>query len=235
MKDYNYIFFDADDTIFDFKRAQKEAFIKLYKHLELSLPSQDDAYNAYMIINHALWEDFERGEITQASLRLKRFERFLIDLGINNLRHTPDQLAHFYEMALGEGRYLIDGAEELVCKLSKSFKLAIITNGLKHVQESRLYNSSITSYFKAIIISGVVGYSKPQREIFEIAQIETGFYPSEKVLFVGDSLTSDIVGANAFGFDTCWYNPQHNTVSDNVKPTYEIHQLEELYTILNFK
>ena len=47
-------------------------------------------------------------------------------------------------------------------------------------------------------------------------------------LLVGDSLTSDMMGGQNAGIDTCWYNPGGKPNSLGVPGTYEITRLEEL-------
>ena len=44
-------------------------------------------------------------------------------------------------------------------------------------------------------------------------------------------LEKDIKGGNEVGMDTCWFNIRNENVS-MYKPTYEIHKLEELKSIL---
>jgi FMN phosphatase YigB (HAD superfamily) len=52
------------------------------------------------------------------------------------------------------------------------------------------------------------------------------------VLVVGDSLSSDIQGGINAGLDTCWLNPNHAENPGQVRPTYEITRLDELYQIV---
>ncbi len=47
---------------------------------------------------------------------------------------------------------------------------------------------------------------------------------------VGDDLVADIQGAQRFGMDQVFFNP--NGLAHGEKPTYEINQLEELRNIL---
>ena len=45
---------------------------------------------------------------------------------------------------------------------------------------------------------------------------------------VGDSLTSDVLGANRFGFDSCWFNSKGKRNDTQIIPKYEIKTLKEL-------
>ena len=69
---------------------------------------------------------------------------------------------------------------------------------------------------------------KPDPGIFEIALNHLGYTDKNRVLMIGDSLTSDIQGGKNFGIDTCWYNPNRLDLKPDVIPTYQTHDLAEL-------
>ena len=56
----------------------------------------------------------------------------------------------------------------------------------------------LSRFLDSVVISGVVGYSKPNPEIFRIALKEVGALPAEAV-HVGDLYDADIVGARNAG------------------------------------
>ena len=82
--------------------------------------------------------------------------------------------------------------------IHQSFKTALITNYdyPQHIQRI-LREMELSPHFDAVLISGAVGSSKPERRMFDMALAKTGLQPSEAV-FVGDSL-EDIQGALAAG------------------------------------
>lgn len=57
---------------------------------------------------------------------------------------------------------------------------------------------------------------KPRRELFEMALEKTGLNPDE-VVHVGDSLSSDVAGANAVGIDAIWVNRADKDIPKGVK------------------
>ena len=57
----------------------------------------------------------------------------------------------------------------------------------------------ITKYFDRLVVSGLVGYEKPRKEIFDIAK---SFYPDEKFVMIGDNPTADVIGGKAAGMTT---------------------------------
>ena len=77
---YPYLLFDADDTLFDFPKASSQAFSVMCRKNDV--PDSPEAYQLYHEVNQALWEAFNRGEITKEFLTLERYVRFLKVLGM---------------------------------------------------------------------------------------------------------------------------------------------------------
>ena len=71
---YDAILIDADDTLFDFRGAEKNAIGAIIQQLGIL---DEAAPQVYHRLNRACWEAFERGEVTQAELRVRRFRDFL--------------------------------------------------------------------------------------------------------------------------------------------------------------
>lgn len=224
---YRWLLFDADGTLFDYDRAEAQALAATFD--QIGYPFDEEILSKYRHINGDLWLAFEKGEIHQKELKTERFDQ-LCQLFEVNL--DPSLLSQLYLKNLGQGTYLIDGAEESVEKLNDRFNLAIITNGLRDVQRPRIADSSIYGYFPVIVISEEVGAAKPDKKIFDIAFQMMDGPQKEEVLLIGDSLTSDIAGAMNYGIDSCWFNPNRQRRPSGLKIRYEINQLSELIDIL---
>lgn len=225
---YETILFDVDDTLLDFGITEKEALNKAF--LKFGLPTGlVDYHDSYREISNVLWQDLEQGSITLAELGVERFRRLFLkhDININ-----AEMFNRVYLRYLGKEVHLIEGAEE-VCTALSNRRLAIITNGFKEVQISRLKASPLSDMFEYLIISEEVGYPKPEKEIFDYAFSKLQITNKDNVLIVGDSLTSDIQGGNNYGIDTCWFNPYQKENNTDIIPTYEISKLAELIHILS--
>lgn len=110
--------------------------------------------------------------------------------------------------------------------------MLLLTNGSPHLQNTKLsITPEISPYFDHIVISGDFGRGKPDPSIFEHAVSLIGVDKSECIM-VGDNLMTDILGANRAGIKSVWINREKAEKQD-VLPTYEIHQLEELFAILD--
>ena len=202
MQKYDIILLDADDTLLDFKRAEKAAITETL--LAFGLPSSEYIISAYSEINSRCWKMLERREITKAHLKVLRFaelcKRFSFDA-------NPAKIAENYEKKLSEQAFLINGALDFCKNLSARCEIYLITNGIKSVQDGRMARSGILPYIKEVFVSEDIGFEKPDVRYFQIVASKIEKFSKERALVVGDSLSSDIAGGINFGLDTCWFNP----------------------------
>jgi putative hydrolase of the HAD superfamily len=136
---------------------------------------------------------------------------------------------------LSQGTQLIDGAENVLKTLNGNVGMILMTNGIKEVQRSRLSLSTISKFSSDIIISDEVGVAKPNKEIFEIAFKKMLFPDKEKVLMIGDNLSSDIKGGMDFGIPTCWYNPRKRDPDPLIRADYEIYDLQDIPSLVGIE
>ncbi len=127
---------------------------------------------------------------------------------------------------------LLPGARDLIDSLSDRAKLGIITNGFEELQDVRLEKTGLKKFFEQVIISEQVGVAKPDKKIFEYALGKMNNPCKSKVLMVGDTLQSDIVGGINFGIETCWLNSHNVEIEKGIEPTYTVTSLSELQKIL---
>ena len=227
-KHYPWLWFDADNTLFDYNRAEA---IALLTSLQLfGLPFQQRYMDTYRSINQSLWESLERQEIKPDVLRVRRFELFLE--AIHEVG-SAEGLSTAYVQQLGLCFDLIDGAYEVLNALHGKSKIAIVTNGLTAVQRSRLELSPIKPFISELIISEEIGAAKPHAAFFEIASARTGNPSKNDVLIIGDSLSSDMQGGVNYGINTCWFNPNAEPKPQDLRVTYEIRRLQDLLTIVD--
>lgn len=225
---YEIIIFDADETLFDFKKSERHAFKNTMFEFDIEY-DENHHLKVYSDINAAIWKEFEDGLITQEKLKVERFERLSDSL---NAEFNAAEFAKSYMKHLSFASFLYDDSIDLIESLHKDYKLTIITNGLKDVQNNRIRKSIIGKFFEDIVISEEIGLSKPDPKIFEHALNNIKHTDKNKVLIVGDSLTSDIQGGINFGIDTCWFNPNRIVNKTEIKPTYEISNLMDLKDML---
>ncbi len=221
------IFFDLDDTIFNFHIAEKTALIKTLRFLGIEPKEQTLA--RYSELNLMQWKLLEKGEITRAEVKVRRYQLLFDELGVDC---SAAEAAAYYEKQLSIGHWFMEGAEELLQKTYNKYNLYVVSNGTATVQHGRIKSSGIEKYFKGIFISQEIGFNKPRPEFFEgcFAKIEN--FEREETIIVGDSLSSDILGGKNVGIKTVWFNPQKEK-ADDIKPDFEIERLSDLIELLN--
>lgn len=225
---YELLIFDADETLFDFEKSQRVALEKSFYEFTFDCP-YSEFNKAYLEINKHIWIEFEQGMITAKVLKTERFRRLFEILGASLL---PEDFAKAYERNLAQASFVYDGVDQLLSRLSRNYRMAIITNGLYSVQNGRIAKSDIHAYFDEIVISEAVELVKPDPRIFDLTLERLGHYNKETVLMIGDNLKSDILGGIRAQLDTCWLNPSGKANVTEIVPTYEIKTVHEIESIL---
>ena len=116
--------------------------------------------------------------------------------------------------------------------LKSKYRQYATTNGSKEAQDKKLSKSHLIDIFDDVFISEVVGYDKPSLEYFDYIFSKIGHYQKEEMILIGDSLTSDMLGAINSNITSCWYNPKHLENKLGLKVDYEIDDLNEIIDIL---
>lgn len=222
------IFFDLDDTIFDFHKAEQIALKATLEHM--GAPSDEATVDRYHEINIAHWKRLEKGEITREQVKVGRYETLFKELGINNIDAVA--ATRYYEGRLAIGHYFIDGAPQMLKNLSHKYNLYLVSNGVKKVQDGRLKNSGIEKYFKLIFISEVIGFDKPDIRFFEKCFSQIPDFKKDESIIIGDSLSSDILGGKNCGITTVWFNKNNVENNSEIVPDYEICDLNEVESLL---
>ena len=108
----------------------------------------------------------------------------------------------------------------------------VVSNGTVVAQTKKLTRSGLGALMDGVFLSEQLGAEKPKKEFFD--QVFAAIGPVEKgeTMIVGDSLTSDIQGANNYGLPCCWFNPKKAPKPKALRVDYEIRDLRELYGIV---
>ena len=228
MAKYYCILFDADNTLLDFDAAESKALADTLRNY--GIEPDAETVQIYRTINGELWRQLEKGQIRRDKLMAERFTRFLKAVnaagsGAEMNQYYLDQLSTHPDLAAPN---VLDVMKEL----AEGATLAVVTNGFDRVQSRRVAESGLKEFVEEVFVSEKLDSEKPNRKIFDTALRSLGVENRERVLMVGDSLTSDIQGGINAGLDTCWFNPSHNENPGKVCPTYEIETLEELYPLV---
>jgi YjjG family noncanonical pyrimidine nucleotidase len=208
QKKYTHLFFDLDNTIWDFNSNSFDAlYIALKKlHLLEEIGSYNAFFKIYCEVNERLWDLYRQGLMSKKVLSVQRFEESFerhgtpvnIGGGVVNIAYLNEMPSH---------TRLVNGAREVLDYLHGRYEIAIITNGFKEVQYDKIRKSELSKYFSKIFISEEIGEQKPGKKIFEYA-IKSMNAPKKSSLMIGDSWEADIIGAMNFGIDQIYFNPK---------------------------
>ena len=229
MRNYDVILWDLDGTLLDFKLSERYALGVCLKDYGIELT--EELLALYSGINENYWKRLELGEVTKKELLPGRFRDFFAAVGITHI--DPVAIQQKYQRELGTMTYYMDDSDKLLADLKqKGFKQYMVTNGVVITQEIKMKNSGFDKIVDGIFISDEIGFEKPRIEFFEAAFAQIPDFDKKRAILIGDSLTSDIKGANNAGVDACWYNPEGKKNSAGFDIRYEIKNLQELYDIL---
>lgn len=221
---FSTLLMDADDTLFDFTACEYNALEKTMEAFGLEF--NERIHKCFSEINSGLWRQFEKNRITRSELRVRRFSRLLEECFSSSM--PADDLADAYVEQLSMQAVLFDESEEAVKELSKYYAIYIITNGLKTVQYGRFSRIPLKQYLKGLFISDEMGVQKPSAEYFRLVMEKIDEKDADRILVVGDSLTSDMQGGRNAGLHTCLFDPYDMVTMPNELCDYKIHSLKEI-------
>ncbi len=229
MNNYDILLFDADNTLFDFSAAERECFFDLAP--AFNIPAKQSVYEAYRKFNLESWKDIEKGILDKEFLLLRRYKRLFEFLNIHGDEKALNQA--FLEK-LAEKSILFPYAQTLLNNLLAAKKrIFLITNGVASVQYGRLNSSPVKNVFEKVFISEEIGASKPDKKFFDYVEANISHFDKEKTIVIGDSLSSDIAGANNAELDCIWYDPEFSqALPDGVCVNYIARTLQEIERFL---
>lgn len=231
-KSFDILFWDVDGTLLDFLAAEDISIRSLFKDFGMG-ECTDEMLKLYSGINAAYWKKLEKGEMSKPEILVKRFETFFSEIGFVGVDCAAFDKA--YQKRLGETVLFRDDSYEWVKSLKGKIPQYAASNGTTVAQIGKLTNSGLINLLDGVFLSEQLGAEKPSPVFFEKAFEKIGNVNRERVLIVGDSLSSDILGAKNAGIKSCWYNPLHHPNTTAVRADYEIDHLKLIPEILGLK
>ncbi len=224
---FKYILMDIDGTLLDFEKCACNAFLKTAKALGLNF--NEDDYAVYSKCNDKYWKKYEKHEISQNELKIKRFDETFSILGINMSGEVFNPL---YGENLSKQYIKTKGASDLLDYLYPKYEMWAVTNGIAKTQHIRLHESGLDKYFKYIFISEEIGVNKPNKEYFDRCFEITGIKDKSECILIGDSVSSDMRGAYNANLTKCWYEPTGTSPCPDFPIEYRVKSLAEIKKIL---
>lgn len=228
------LLFDLDQTLLDF-HASEQISLKIIMEKNYQV-FKEEYYNFFKQVNKALWLEFEKGSISKNELFETRFRRLFEVCGCNTDKKDLLKINSDFIDCMSQNGVLMAGALEFLQKVIDHVpdaRIYIITNGVTRNAMGRIASTGLKDYISKVFVSDAIGVSKPARSYFD-AVINDISDPAEGYLVIGDSLSSDMLGAKNAGLSSCWFMPEGN-IEEAMKEyeiDYSASSFEELYEII---
>lgn len=229
---YKSIFIDLDDTLWAFTENARDTFEDMYHQyrFERYFQSFDHFMKLYTPKNLELWELYGRHEISKDELNARRFSYPLLQVGVDDPALVKAYSDGFFA-AIPYKRKLMPHAMEALEYLSGKYRLYILSNGFRELQEQKMRSAGILHYFRKIVLSEDIGAHKPFPAIFNFAMSATQseFRTS---LMIGDNWKNDVAGARDVGMGQGYYCPDAEPSVLDFQPTFLLRDWEEIEKVL---
>tara|TARA_Y100000588_G_scaffold390172_1_gene494863 strand:+ start:803 stop:1555 length:753 start_codon:yes stop_codon:yes gene_type:complete len=166
-------------------------------------------------------------------------ERFMLALTKLGYLATPETSRIARMLSLLHMEQLAKAVEvpvahiDFLARLRTRYPIGLLSN-FDHGPTVRriLKRDRVSSYFDPIVISDEHGWRKPHANIFLDTLAMLSANP-ETVLYVGDSVVDDVLGARGAGLDVAWINARAQQLPDEIPPPdYEVTAIPALSTLL---
>jgi putative hydrolase of the HAD superfamily len=138
----------------------------------------------------------------QPQYRALAWRRALVDIGVSDLKLAA-QLAEAFAREARARLAPYSGAIDAVRAARESCPVALLTNGESSIQREKIAAAGFGDAFDAILVSGDIDTGKPDPAPFRHILAQLGTRAADAVM-VGNSLTSDVLGAQRVGMRAVW-------------------------------
>lgn len=255
------LIFDLDNTLIWDEKSINESFRATCLHAASKVPVQTAALekavrqsakelfhesewfewadSIELTFLEALWGRFD-GETQQANpsihhwalaYQAEAWTKGLFICGVDN-PELGVELSRQFASERRKRPHIYKDTFEVLNLLHSRIPMLLLTNGDSQLQREKIDSiSGLADYFDHIIVSGEFGVGKPSPLIFEHAVNLLGI-SSGQCMMVGDTLGTDILGANRAGISNIWINHSGKSAPADNQPTYEVRSLEGIIPII---
>ena len=227
---YKAVLFDIDDTLFDSSLMSSSARRNAIRALRRSGIDIDEE-KGYSLLKKIVKK--------YGSNYNEHFNRFLEELG-----HQPHPrlIAAAVVAYHSEKHALLKPFPDVVqtlLVLMKELKIGIVSDGIQEKQWEKIIYLGLQHFFESVVINENPADQKPGTYGFQRALNELGIDQPSSVLYIGNSIEKDVVGANRMGLVSVLFDPMKKIdlekISDEKKPDYIIHRISEIIKIVGIK
>ena len=230
---HNFLF-DLDQTLLDFHASERKALgiVLIAKGLSYS----EEVYEHFKVYNKSLWLEFEKGTISRTELFTMRFNEVIRKCGGDPADFDALEINSEFINTMAKNGVLMEGSLDFVKRIKSDIpdsRIYIASNGFTLNAIGRIKSTGLIDYLDGIFVSEDIGVSKPASEFFDKCLEKIG-EPKETCIMIGDSLTSDMLGAKNASITSVWFMPEGD-IKSRMKEydiDYAASSFDDIYEIL---
>lgn len=145
---------------------------------------------------------------------------------------VKELLTVYYKEIFAPRKIYPDVIPALTSLKARGVRMGVVSNTTNpgFIKDCERVSFGLDSFFEFSIYSSQVPYRKPHPSIFKLAVKRLNLTPAD-ILFVGDTLETDVAGPQAVGMAAAWINRRNCERTNSIYPDYEIDSLEKLPNI----
>jgi putative hydrolase of the HAD superfamily len=226
LKGIKAMLFDIDDTLFDTATLAKMARMNAVKAMMesgLLIHDVQRGYRSLLRIVEKYGANYDQ-----------HFDRLLEDLGYpQDPKIIAAGIVAYHDTKLAYLKPDPDVIPTLIVLRDNGLKIGIVSNGRSVKQWEKIIRLGLQHFFHTVVISEEVGFEKPDTEIFKVALKKLNVKPDE-ALYVGDTLETDVLGANKSGVVSVRLlkkRQKESPVSKTIRPRAIIRRISDLLSL----
>lgn len=222
------ISFDGDMTLWDFEKVMRHSLSLALAELRRRVPGQpssDLTIDKMIEIRNSVAAKLKGKVANLEEIRFHAFRRTVEFVGCADDALAADLNALYLQHRFEDIELYPDVIPSLDA-LHPNFLIGLLSNGNGYPERCGLPDR-----FSFVVFSQDVGVEKPDAEMFLAACKQVGCDPCE-LMHIGDSLESDVAGANGVGAVSVWLNRNAKQNNSGIVPEHEIQSLTELADIV---
>ncbi|WP_049926005.1 HAD family hydrolase [Halopiger goleimassiliensis] len=217
MPEIEAVTLDLDGTLVRYRRTPGEVLRTSYERLGIEPLFSVEEY-------YARYDEFAAKHESMAAMRSDCFATLAAENGFD--RDLGREVAAAFDEVRDQSNVeRRPGVERVLDALAETYRLGIVTNGTADAQRRKIDAAGLERWTDAVVVAGAQGAPKPAPDPFERALTALEATP-EMAVHVGDSLETDVVGANRAGLDSAWLSD--GTDPGAHEPTYRLDELGDL-------
>lgn len=219
--------FDGDETLWDFQKVMRHSLAIVLGELRRRVHGEAAAgltIDKMIDIRNAVAAE-PRKTVNLEEIRFQAFKRTVEHVGPADDALAAD-LNALYVKHRFEDIELYPDVIPALDSLRQDYTIGLLSNGNGYPEQCGLPDR-----FSFVIFSQEVGVEKPDPAIFLVACQQADCAPAE-LMHVGDSLASDVAGANAAGAASVWLNRESLPNRSEIPPDHEVQSLAEVVDIV---